>query len=211
MSKRLCRAAILSGLLLAAAFASNIAFAAIPSPPGFNQGADFLGAWCAQGDPHKRAAIARNGIFFNVTNENGNTANGQLQGSNQIVVPMWQFVTGTLGNDGRRIDWSNGTFWARCRGGHRGGGHGRYPPYEIQLGGTWFAHGNRALVCSIRQRGGDLELQNESGQMATGSFTGRYDITTNWHGRTIRGWISRDGNRIDWNNGTYWIRAAVFR
>lgn len=211
MSRHLVPTTLVGGLLIASVFAGNTAFASIPTPPGFQQGADFLGTWCAQGDPYKRASISRNGIFLSVTNENGNTATGQLQGSNRISVPMWQFVTGILGNNGRRIDWSNGTFWARCRSGHRRGGRGRYPPYEIRLAGTWYAHGNRTLVCSISQHGGDLELRNESGHRAVGSFTGKYDIRTNWDGRIIRGWISRDGDRIDWDNGTYWIRAAVFR
>jgi hypothetical protein len=128
----------------------------------------FLGAWCAQGDPSKQASISSNGPMLNLTNESGSTWIGNLQGNNQIVAPEWQFVTGTLSGDGRRINWSNGTFWARCYGGGGGGGGGggyRTP----NLNGNWYPNGNRSLQCSIQQRRGNLTLQNEVGDRATGS------------------------------------------
>jgi hypothetical protein len=53
-------------------------------------------------------------------------------------------------------------------------------------------------------------LQNEIGQSASGTFVRRHLITTNWNGSVIQGRISRDGNRIDWNNGTYWVRDVVY-
>ena len=43
-----------------------------------------------------------------------------------------------------------------------------------------------------------------------GSFVRRRDITTNWNGTVINGHLSRDGNRIDWSNGTYWVRDVVY-
>ena len=86
-----------------------------------NKGSGFLGGWCAQGNPAKQASISRNGAFLTLTNENGDASIGNFQGSNQIVAPGWQFVTGTLSGDGSQINWSNGTFWARCTNG--GGGN----------------------------------------------------------------------------------------
>ena len=168
------------------------------------QGAGFLGAWCAQGDPMKQASISNNGVFLNLTNENGDTSIGNLQGSNQIVAPGWQFVSGTLSRDGSQINWSNGTFWARCR---NSGGGGRRSP---NLNGNWYPNGNRSLSCSIQQHRGNLTLQNETGQRATGSFNGRNRVSTNWSGTRISGMVSSDGNRIDWDNGTYWIRYRVY-
>jgi hypothetical protein len=183
-----------------------------PPPDGSQQGrqqrnnqqwsAGFLGAWCVQGDPSKQASISSNGPMLNLTNESGSTSIGNLQGSNQIVAPEWQFVTGTL--NGGRIDWSNGTFWTRC---NNGGGGGRRAP---NLNGRWYPNGNRSLSCSIQQRRGNLTLQNESGDRATGSFNGKWSVTTNWQGTSIAGTISRDGNRIDWSNGTYWIRYRLY-
>ncbi|WP_260738585.1 hypothetical protein [Tunturiibacter lichenicola] len=164
----------------------------------------FLGVWCAQGDPSRQTSISSNGPMLNLTNESGSTSIGDMQGNNQISAPEWQFVTGTLSGDGRRINWSNGTFWARCPSG--GGGGYRTP----NLNGNWYPNGNRSLQCSIQQRRGNLTLQNEVGDRATGSFNGKWGVTTNWQGTRITGTISRDGTRIDWSNGTYWIRYRLY-
>jgi hypothetical protein len=167
------------------------------------QASGFLGAWCAQGDPGKHASIAGNGVFLTLTNENGDSSPGNLQGNNQIQAPGWQFVTGMLSPDGSQINWSNGTYWARCDDG--GGGRRRH-----NLTGTWYANGDRSRSCSISQRHGNLNLQNESGQGATGYFNGSRNVTTNWSGTTIRGIILHGGDRINWDNGTYWIRFRVY-
>jgi hypothetical protein len=167
------------------------------------QGAGFVGGWCVQGDRTRQASIIYNGAFYNLTNESGSTSIGNPQGSNQIVAPGWQFVTGTLSMGGSQIQWSNGTFWARCPS---GGGGGRKP----DLNGNWYPNGNRSLQCSIQQRRGNLTLQNENGRRATGSFNGRWAIATNWQATRIRGTITRDGNRINWDNGTYWIRYRLY-
>ena len=169
------------------------------------QSAGFMEAWCAQGDPSKQASISNNGVFLNLTNENGDTSIGNLQGSNQIQAPGWQFVTGTLSGDGSRISWSNGTFWARCYNGGGGGGNRR-----LNLSGNWYPNGNRSQSCSIQQRHGNLTLQNEVGDRATGSLSGRSQVSTNWSGTQISGTVSRDGNRINWSNGTYWIRYRLY-
>jgi hypothetical protein len=196
----LIRASVLFVAAIALTFALSLSALAQPSN---SQGSGFLGAWCPQGDPSKHASIAYNGAFFNLTNENGDTSVGNLQGPNRISAPGWQFVVGTLSSDGGRIDWTNGTFWARCDGG--GGGHSR-----PDLNGIWYPQGNRTLQCSIQQHRGVLNLQNESGARATGSFDGKRHITTNWSGTQIGGNISSNGNRIDWDNGTYWIRYRVY-
>jgi hypothetical protein len=198
-------------LVLAGFSQQGVAQFAPPSgPQGSAQTAAFLGTWCAQGDPSKQASIATsgpgmNGAFLTLTNENGDTSPGNLQGPHQIVAPQWQFVVGTLSPDGSQINWSNGTMWARCPSGGDG-----WPGYFPRLAGTWFANGDRSRACAIRQRRGDLDLRNEVGQSASGTFVRRHLITTNWNGSVIQGRISRDGNRIDWNNGTYWVRDVVY-
>ena len=170
--------------------------------------AAFLGTWCAQGNPSKQASIATGqGIFLTLTNETGSTSYGHLQAPGRIIAPQWDFVVGRLSPDGSQINWSNGSMWAHCPGG--GAWPGR-PGYFPQLTGTWFANGDRSRRCSISQRQGSLSLQNEVGQTANGSFVRRRDITTNWNGTVINGQLSRDGNRIDWSNGTYWVRNVVF-
>jgi hypothetical protein len=169
--------------------------------------AGFLGAWCAQGDRMKQASISSSGPMLNLTNESGSTSIGRMQGNNQIVASEWQFVTGTLSGNGQRIDWSNGTFWTRCYNGGGGGGGGYRTP---NLNGNWYPNGNRSLQCSIQQHRGNLTLQNENGDRATGSFNGKWKVSTNWQGTRIGGTISSDGNRIDWSNGTYWIRYRLY-
>jgi hypothetical protein len=193
--------------LFAAACAISLAFsvkqAAAQFPPN-PQSAAFTGAWCAQGDPTKHASISDNGAFLTLTNENGDTSTGQYQGQTGIVAPGWQFVSGTLSPDGSQINWSNGTFWARCNSGG-GGGNNR-----LNLTGTWYAQGNRSQSCSIRQHGKFLQLSNESGATANGQMTGKRQLSTNWNGTSIGGTVAPNGNRINWDNGTYWTRFRVY-
>ncbi len=168
-----------------------------------NQGAGFVGQWCAQGDPNKQTSITSNGgVFFNLTNETGDTSPGTLQGPNVMSAPGWQFVTGTLTPDGSQINWSNGTFWARCNNGGGGGGGWHRPRIE----GTWYRGGNRSQRCSIRRRGDTYRLTNEANASATGSWDSRRQLTTNWSGTIINGIVTSGGNRINWDNGTFWSR-----
>ena len=151
--------AITLSLCIAGFLGFSSSLSAAPAPPlqmNGGQASGFLGAWCAQGDPTKHASISGNGVFLTLTNENGDTSPGNLQGSNGIQAPGWQFVSGTLSPDGSQINWSNGTYWARCDN-----GSGRHRP---NLTGTWFANGDRSRSCSISQRRGNLTLQNELGQ-----------------------------------------------
>ncbi|MBV9885847.1 MAG: hypothetical protein JO119_04800 [Acidobacteria bacterium] len=172
---------------------------ATPAPQG-NQGASFMGQWCAQGDPNKQTSITGNGVFYTLTNENGDSSPGNLQGPNVMNAPGWQFVTGTLTPDGSQINWSNGTFWARCNNG--GGGGWRRPRIE----GTWYRSGNRSQRCSIRRRGDTYRITNEANATATGSWDSRRQLTTNWSGTIITGIVTSGGNRINWDNGTFWTR-----
>ena len=201
--------------------------------PDNGKGSGFLGPWCAQGDPSKHASISSNEAYFNLTNDNGQTSMGNLINVNQISAPDWQFIIGTLTQDGRRIDWSNGTFWTRCskggRGGNSGGGSGRSGgggsgrgggsgsggsggegSNRLSLGGIWFSRGNFALECTIIQQGDKLMLRNDRGTQATGMFDGKRHITSNWLGKQIGGTVSQNGNRIDWDTGSYWIRQKVY-
>src|ERR1700743_796610 len=167
---------MLVAVLAAGLFSVKEAVAQFPPNP---RSAAFTGGWCAQGDSTKQASISDNGAFLTLTKANGDPSTGQYQGQNGIVAPGWQFVTGTLSPDGSQINWSNGTFWARCNTG--GGGGGR----RLNLTGTWYAQGNRSQSCSIQQRGNNLQLSNESGANASGQMNGKRTLTTNWNGTPI--------------------------
>jgi hypothetical protein len=174
---------LLCGVALTISLWLSVKEALAQFPPN-QQASAFTGAWCVQGDPTKHASISNNGAFLTLTNESGNTSPGQFQGQTGIVAPGWQFVTGTLSPDGSQINWSNGTFWARCNTGG-GGGHNR-----LNLTGTWYAQGNRSQSCSIRQRGNNLQLSNESGDNASGQITRETHLTTNWNGNSIGGTVA---------------------
>jgi len=181
---------------------SRTVAASAPQMPG-QPPSRFLGAWCAQGDPAKQCSVSMNGLFLTFTNESGSTSSAHYIGMDQNVVSadQWGFVKGTLSSDGKRIDWSNGTFWARCSGGG-GGGDRHYPDVD----GTWYRGGDRSKSCYIKQRKRDLSLTNERGDKGSGNTDGRWHLTTNWAGTTVNGTISRDGNTIYWDNNTSWTR-----
>ncbi len=179
--------------------------AAAPPQLPVSQGAGFVGQWCAQGDPTKHCSITANGPFFTLTNEQGSTSTGHMQGMSQsvLVADGWQFVQGTLSSDGSQINWSNGTYWAQCNNNSGGGGGGHRRP---NLQGTWYHDGNHSLACSIRQRNNNLTFTNETGQTAQGKFLGNKNVTANWGGTTINGILVNNAGRINWDNGTMWSR-----
>ena len=179
--------------------------AVIPIPPRSgalpsSQGTSFVGTWCGQGDPANPATITDSTAFLTLKVTDANASIGVYQDANTIFAPGWQFITGTLSPDGKRIDWSNGTYWTRCNipTAHA---HPR-----LKLAGTWHADGILSEVCSIRQHGRALQLDNGHGASASGSVDAQGRLTTDWKGNTIIGVVSTDGNRIDWDNGTWWVR-----
>src|SRR5215813_13094685 len=89
-------------------------------------------------------------------------------------------------------------------GGGGGGGN-----YKLDLNGIWYPNGNRSRQCSIQQHRNVLNFQNETGDRATGSFDSKFHLSTNWSGTKIGGTVSKDGDRINWDNGTYWVRYRV--
>jgi hypothetical protein len=90
------RSTVLVALALACFAGQLRAFAAPPQLPPQNSA--FLGQWCAQGDPSKTTSITASGPFLTLTNEQGSTSTGNLQGMDQnfVVAAQWQFVKGTL-------------------------------------------------------------------------------------------------------------------
>ena len=190
-------------LLAGLPFGTRLARAAPPQGPW--QPSGFLGAWCAQGVPTKQCSITANGPFLTLTNENGSTSSGTYVGMGQNVInaDQWNFVQGTLNPDASRINWSNGTYWARCPSTGGGGGGG----YRIaNVDGTWYRSGNHSQACYIKQRKKSLSLTNENGQTGTGTVDGRWHLSTNWSGTSVNGTISSNGNTIYWDNGTSWTR-----
>jgi hypothetical protein len=79
------------------------------------------------------------------------------------------------------------------------------------LNGNWLMGGpyDVGMSCQIIQQGSALTIINENGARSTGSFIDATTvIATDWEGG-LKGTISSDGNRIDWANGTWWIRPST--
>jgi hypothetical protein len=41
-------------------------------------------------------------------------------------------------------------------------------------------------------------------------LNGKRTLTSTWNGNVIGGTVSTNGNRINWDNGTYWTRFRVY-
>jgi len=167
------------------------------------------GTWYMGGDHSKRCRITQSGNSITLTNERGQTATGHFTDPSNIATnwpsslhtslgPKTQ-VYGRISPNLDTILWNNSTFWTRG-----GSTTGKLP----DISGTWYMGADPSKRCRIRQHGNSLTLTNESGQTATGSFTGARQISTRWNSRKIEGHLSSDLWRIQWSNGTYWTRGT---
>lgn len=79
------------------------------------------------------------------------------------------------------------------------------------ISGVWYANGSPASRCSISQSGASVTLKNQQGRTASGSFSGSSTLETDWGafgGGRITGTISSDLRRINWSNGSFWVRES---
>ena len=167
-------------------------------PPGLAQ-SYFLGNWCAQGHTDLHGTIADGGDFLTLDNGQGSTSTGELHGPFLLVAPSWDSVSGALTPDHSQIDWSNGTYWARCPS------TSLHLPVNLQ--GQWIA---QAGHCSIQQQGDMLQLGDTSDCQASGRVDEKGHLTLDFHGFQFEGFVTADGNHINWNDGSYWTRARVY-
>ena len=78
-----------------------------------------------------------------------------------------------------------------------------------RIAGDWCAQGDKNKRCSITSDGALLTFTNEQGSTSTGHFTNMQQTqfsADQWH--FVQGTLSSDGLRIDWTNGTYWMRCG---
>jgi poly(beta-D-mannuronate) lyase len=166
--------------------------------------AAFLGEWCGQGLPDRRASIAAGSPYLTLTNENGDVSAGRVPKADSIVAPGWDNVTGTLTPNHAQIDWSNGSFWERCES-------ARASTRKVNLSGTWYAQGDPSNACFIHQHGRAIHIACVQPGKATGQIESSARILTNWSGQSIGALITPDGNHLDWENQTYWTRSTVYQ
>ena len=78
---------------------------------------DISGTWHPNGNRAIRAHISQSGTSVSLNNGQGATATGTFVDPSTLRTNWGTFngghITGTISNDLRRIDWSNGTYWSR--------------------------------------------------------------------------------------------------
>ncbi len=78
-----------------------------------------------------------------------------------------------------------------------------------RLAGAWCAQGDKNKPCTITVSGQSLSFTNEAGSTSSGHFVNLERTifsADEWH--FLQGSLSPDGLRIDWSNGTFWMRCA---
>jgi hypothetical protein len=166
-------------------------------PPGLAQ-SNFLGDWCVEGSADLHGSIADGGDFLALRNEHEAASSGEQRGPFFVLAPLWN-VAGALTPDHSQIDWSNGTYWARCPSAplHR----------PVNLNGRWIA---QVGGCFIRQRGDKLQLGDSKDCLATGRVDESGHLTLDFYGIKYEGAVAADGNHINWQDSSYWTRAKVY-
>ena len=162
----------------------------------------FLGDWCAEGLLDRHGIIADGGDFLTVDNGQGSrssTSTGELHGPFLLVAPAWDDVSGALTPDHSQIDWTNGTYWARCPS--------KPLALPVNLQGRWMA---QVGSCSIEQQGDRLQLGDTNDCQASGRVDEKGHLTLEFHGIPFEGSVTADGNHINWMDGSYWTRARVY-
>ena len=120
-------------------------------------------------------------------------------------------ATNAVIRPGDRIDLGESIFIGSgtCTvGGYPCPGTGDLSGDRSNIGGTWYMGGpyNEGMPCQIIQDGDSLTFINENGQQSSGLFIDSSTIeATDWE-NGLQGVLSSDGNRIDWANGSWWVR-----
>jgi poly(beta-D-mannuronate) lyase len=158
----------------------------------------FLGDWCVEGSADLHGTIADGGDFLTLRNEQGAASTGEVRGPFLLLAPLWN-AAGSLTPNRSQIDWSNGTYWARCPS---------TPLHKpVDLNGTWIAQDGS---CSIRQQGNRIQTGDTKDCLATGSVDEKGHLTLEVYGTKYEGSVTPDGNHINWQDTTYWTRAEVY-
>jgi poly(beta-D-mannuronate) lyase len=159
----------------------------------------FLGEWCGEGKTELRATITDGGDFFVLNNGQGSLSSGEAKGPYVISALEWGPVLGVLAPDRSQIDWSNGTYWARCPS--------RPTTQPINLNGRWVAQDGS---CVVRQRGDSVESGDTKDCVASGSVDQKGHLVMDALFGKFEGDVTPDGNHINWVDGSYWTRAGVY-
>jgi hypothetical protein len=166
------------------------------------------GLWYMSGDParpchvHFREGGPHIGSHLLVfVNERGGRSVGCCLSGNSLVAANWPGEDGSLRAEfsadprlpeNQVIRWANKSVWTRVP----------------DLSGGWFKGGDKKLSCKVHQKPQEPNAQfvNEKGERAAAFVMGETIRIEKWGGKTVnlRGKIK--GNRIEWDNGSFWVR-----
>ena len=160
----------------------------------------FLGEWCGEGKRELRATITDAGDLFVLNNGQGSLSGGEARGPFVMAALEWGQVIGVLSPDRSQIDWSNGTYWARCPASSA--------PSGIDLTGTWIAQDGS---CIVHQNGTSVRSGDTADCVASGSVDQKGHLVLDAAAGKFDGDVTADGNHINWVDGSYWTRAEVYK
>jgi hypothetical protein len=152
-------------------------------PLGANQATFILG-------PGQKVEIGQNNV--GPITSVGQTPTGNADGASNYVSP-----------DGKDIS-------GQTRGSNlMGGSTGSVPSERPDITGIWYMGGphDEGRPCQILHNGNALIFINENGGQSGGGFVDSGTVVaSDWQG--LQGKISDGGKRIDWSNGSWWVRNS---
>ena len=153
--------------------------------------AELTGKWYLNGERDKAVEIRSSRRGLQARNEHGKTSRLETRGNNIRALDWEGGLRGHIKRD--RIEWANGTMWARR------------PSHHRDLAGTWYLNGDRGKRVEIVSSRDGLQAKNERGQTTRLQTDRDGDIRAlDWEGG-LKGDVKRD--RIEWQNGTTWTRS----
>lgn len=157
------------------------------------------GAWRINGQSASIAVLGNSGkVRF--TNEFGDTANGRIISSTQVIADGWGGLVGTVSADGNTINWANNTTWVRAQ---------VTPPSSFTpptLAMNWFINGNQSTQITTNSPF-SLTFRNEFGNTSAGTFTSPTQVVATGWGNLV-GNLNANGTEIQWANNTRWTTST---
>lgn len=131
-------------------------------------------------------------VAINECDEHSTLRLGQLP-RGRIRAADWRNLGATIQENGSRIRWDNGTVWSR------------FSPAQF-LVGPWTCKGKCQIpggTARVTLEGVQLFVKNENNQRVPAAFDSSNNVIHAWG---LRATIENGNRRINWHNGTIWVR-----
>jgi hypothetical protein len=141
--------------------------------------------------------ITQDGDQLTLVNWGGKATSARYKDDFTIVAEAGD-LAGTISADRKRIDWSNGSYWVAAAA---------TGPCVAAVG-AW-----TAVVPQKNFRRGGYKITQDGAQLTLVAWDGKATsascedgVTIVSEGGKVTGRIGADGKRIEWSNGSYWVR-----